>query len=85
MNFFSNPPISVDLFADRYSTHQRHPNADTSQTLVPSEPEPNTRCLCMTQVCARGMPLNPATNLLNLDKYVLSATKSHSLSNGFAT
>ena len=55
------------------------------QTLVASEPEPNTRRVCEPQLGAQGMTLGPQANLPNLDKYVLSATKSHSLSNGFAT
>ncbi len=60
-------------------------NAKLAQTLVVSESEPNTRHLCAPQACAQGMHLDPSVNLPNLDKYVLSAAKSHSLSNGFAT
>jgi hypothetical protein len=60
-------------------------NANFAQTLVVSESEPNTWHIGAPQACARGMTLDPSANLPNLDKYVLSATKSHSLNNGFAT
>ena len=60
-------------------------NAKLAQTLVVKEPEPNTWHLCAPQSRAQGIVLDPAANLPNLDKYVLSATKSHSLSIGFAT
>jgi len=60
-------------------------NANSAQTLVVSESEANTWYKLAPDVCAQGMTLDPSANLPNLDKYVLSATKSHSLSNGFAT
>ena len=50
-----------------------------------SEPEPNIQYQKAPDVCALGMTLVRSPNLPDLDKYVLTATKSHSLSNGFAT
>ena len=61
------------------------PIASASQTLVESEPEPDTWYLSAPDACVQGMTLEPSANLPNLHKYVLSATKSHSLNNGFAT
>ena len=55
------------------------------QTLAASESEPNTWFLTAPDACVQGMTLEQSANLPNLHKYVLSATKSHSLNNGFAT
>jgi hypothetical protein len=67
------------------TTHQRCSAAGAPQTLVLNESQPKYRHSRTAQSLTIGIARNPSANLPDLDKYVLTVRKPHSLSNGFAT